>query len=72
MSRIDEIKERAMRSVLHQEEWTENYRGDVKYLLTKLEQAEDALKTAYSYIEQTDRGMNKKQLLDALKQLRED
>lgn len=40
--------------------------------LEKLKMAEDALQTAYSYIEQTDRGMNKKQLLDALKQLRED
>lgn len=43
-----------------------------KKLLVKLEQAEDALKTAYSYIEQTDQELNKRHLLKALKQLRED
>lgn len=40
--------------------------------LEKLKMAEDALQTAYSYIEQTDRELNKRQLLKALEQLRED
>lgn len=45
MSRIDEIKERAGKTALNGQEWMDNYRGDVQYLLSRLEIAEKELET---------------------------
>ena len=73
MSKIDGIKN----SIGHIKRYAEtvhaeSYLDDVQYLLAKLEQAERDIETAYDYIKQTDREINKRQLLDALKKLRED
>jgi hypothetical protein len=68
MNRIEEIKKRC-------EEYDDEYfvsREEVEYLLSKLKQAEEDIQTAYDYISQTDRVIHKRQLLNALKSIRED